>query len=90
MKKIILTLSLILLVSGKGYCMYDFCESPADYNMCPDAFNIRTEYWKDIPNYHPDDNIKFKDMKNPKQQKIKHIKKSKTDNSTEQIDIKQD
>ncbi len=69
--------------------MYDFCESPADYNMCPDAFNFRTEYWKDIPNYKPDD-IKFGDMKNQQQTKPKYIKDKKTNNSEEKIEIKKD
>ena len=51
-----LVLLSVIFVPNLAFGMYDFCESPAD---------IRTEYWKDIPDYHPDnDNIKFEDMKN--------------------------
>ncbi|MCR5265952.1 MAG: hypothetical protein K6E29_05090 [Cyanobacteria bacterium RUI128] len=62
MKNFIL-LSVMIFFAGSALAFYDFCESPADYNTCPQAYDVRTEYWKDIPNYHPDD-IKYEDMKN--------------------------
>ena len=62
MKRFII-LCLILSFPLASFGMYDFCESPSDYDMCPNAYDIRTEYWKDIPDYHPDD-IKYEDMKN--------------------------
>ena len=64
MKKFVLFLSLIgLSLSSTAFAIYDFCESPADYNTFPQAYDVRTEYWKDIPNYNAD-NIKFENMKN--------------------------
>lgn len=62
MKKIIM-LIFAMTVGVKAFAMYDFCESPADYNTFPQAYDVRTEYWTDIPNHHPD-NIKFENMKN--------------------------
>lgn len=89
MKKFILTLSLtILLSAGGAYAMYDFCESPADYYTCPAAYDVRTEYWTDIPDYHTTD-IQFKNMKNEKQTKPVFVKESKTDTNG-QIEIKKD
>ena len=81
MKKVLL---LFVLLSGASvYAMYDFCESPSDYNTFPQAYDVRTEYWKDIPDYHPE-NIKFENMKNEHPTfPIKFKKKnSKSDNST--------
>ena len=65
MRLFLFLIGFIFLSSGAVFAMYDFCESPTDYNMLPQASDIRTEYWKDIPDYHPDnDNIKFEKMEN--------------------------
>ena len=65
MKKLVLLFTVVLLSGLSCYAMYDFCESPSDYYTFPQAYDVRTEYWKDIPDYHPNnDNIKFEDMKN--------------------------
>ena len=62
MKKFVLVA--VLLLSGSiSHAMYDFCESPSDYNTFPQAYDVRTEYWKDIPEYQPN-NIKFENMEN--------------------------
>ncbi|MBO6273263.1 hypothetical protein J6O48_10865 [bacterium] len=63
MKKIII-LSFCLFMGLSAYAMYDFCESPQDYNTFKDAYDVKTEYWKEIPNYHPDD-IEVKDNNKP-------------------------
>ena len=62
MKKILLCIICIQL-SGCAWAFYDFCESPADYNTFPAAYDFKTEYWKDIPQYGAD-KIEYKDMKN--------------------------
>ena len=63
MKKLLL-LSVIIFTANISYGMYDFCESPADYNTFPQAYDVRTEYWKNIPNYNSEDDIKFGNMEN--------------------------
>ncbi len=65
MKNIILLLS-IIFIGTSAFAFYDFCESPQDYNTFPPAYDFKTEYWKDIPKYQPDD-IKYKnyDKNNP-------------------------
>ena len=62
MKKLFLAF-LFTGMATSAWGFYDFCESPADYNTFPQAYDVRTEYWKDIPEYQPED-IKFKDIKN--------------------------
>ena len=56
-------LIVILFCCSSAYAFYDFCETPADYNTFPQAYDVRTEYWKNIPNYSSDD-IKYEDIKN--------------------------
>ena len=75
MKNLVLILFL-LSSAGSAMAFYDFCESPADYNTFPQAYDVRTEYWKDIPDYHPDD-IKYKDVKNEHPTSPFWVKKSK-------------
>ena len=61
--KNILLIGFFMFVGTSAFAFYDFCESPADYNTFPQAYDVRTEYWKDIPNYEPED-IKYKNMEN--------------------------
>ncbi|MCD8378500.1 MAG: hypothetical protein LUB59_06910 [Candidatus Gastranaerophilales bacterium] len=65
MKKLFTILSFILL-GGCSYAFYDFCETPQDYNTFPASYDFRTEYWKDIPQYHNNEKnkIKYKNIKN--------------------------
>ena len=71
---------LVLIFSGcSAWAFYDFCESPADYNTFPAAYDVRTEYWKDIPDYHPE-NIKYEDMENKHQTLPFWSKKSRNQN----------
>ena len=85
MKKLVL-LSLCILLGGGAFAFYDFCESPQDYNTCKESFDFITEYWTDIPNYHPE-NIKYQDNSNKHRNKKPIVKKS---SDTEQTEIKQD
>lgn len=85
MKKISLLIC-ILLFSAKGYAFYDFCESPQEYNTFPQAYDVKTEYWKDIPEYNPK-SIEMNDTKT-KPQKEHIIIKQNTDNSQIEIDKK--
>ena len=62
MKKL-LAILVILLACNSVFAFYDFCESPADYNTFPAAYDVKTEYWKDIPKYNEND-VKYKDMNN--------------------------
>lgn len=66
MKRFLLSIiTAFFICSSVTFGMYDFCESPADYNMAPHAYDVRTEYWKDIPDYHSEkDNVKFENMEN--------------------------
>ena len=61
--------------------MYDFCESPSDYNIFPAAYDVRTEYWRDIPNYHKDD-IKYENIEPDSKQFFKLRKKPKKEKGT--------
>ena len=46
------TIFLVLFFAGcSSFAFYDFCESPQDYNTFPAAYDLKTEYWKDIPEY---------------------------------------
>ena len=70
---------LLFCLGGNAWAFYDFCESPADYNTFPQAYDVRTEYWKDIPKYKPD-NIEYKNMKNKNPISPFHKKKKQTKN----------
>ena len=83
MKKLCITL-LCVLFSTTAYGFYDFCESPADYNTFPQAYDVRTEYWKDIPKYEPDD-IKYDNLQNKHPlfpQKKKNTKENKNNDDS--------
>lgn len=54
----------INFVSLPAFCFYDFCQSPQDYNTFPAAYDFKTEYWKDIPDYNTGGKIKLKNTKN--------------------------
>ena len=86
MKNLVLLLFLLSSASS-AFAFYDFCESPADYNTFPQAYDVRTEYWKDIPGYNPED-IKYEDMDNKhpiapfwSKKSAKDKKKQPTENS---------
>ena len=51
MKKYLILLT-VLLAGKSAWAYYDFCQPPQDYNTFPPLYDVRTEYWKDIPNYN--------------------------------------
>ena len=55
----IIVLSLFILIGSGAYAYYDFCQSPQDYNTFPPLYDVRTEYWKDIPNYNNKDKVHY-------------------------------
>ena len=63
MKILFLILGLIF-ISLPSQAFYDFCQSPQDYNTFPAAYDFKTEYWKDIPDYNAAGKIKLKNTKN--------------------------
>ncbi len=87
MKKKFIILILFLSIPAICYGMYDFCESPSDYYTCPAAYDVRTEYWKDIPNYHPDD-IKYENMQNENPTFPLKFKKKKQHKKSEEKPVK--
>ena len=75
---------LLFCVGGNAWAFYDFCESPADYNTFPQAYDVRTEYWKDIPNHNPE-NIKYKNIKN-KNSVSPFLRKNKQNNDKNNLE----
>lgn len=55
---------IVTLIGIPTFAFYDFCQSPQDYNTFPAAYDFKTEYWKDIPDYNTGGKIKLKNAKN--------------------------
>jgi hypothetical protein len=64
MKKFVLIL-VLSSITQCAFAFYDFCETPQEYNTFPPAYDIKTEYWKNIPKYNTD-NVKYQNINHNK------------------------
>jgi len=64
MKKVFVLLSLFVAGILPVFAIYDFMETPDEYERFKEFYDLRTEYWRFIPNYPYEEDEPVMEFKN--------------------------
>ena len=63
MKKLLFLLC-VIISSNPVFAIYDFLEPPDEYEWFKEYYDLRTEYWRAIPNYMYEEEEPVMEFKN--------------------------